>query len=156
MHGAFMCRCDLWDLGLFGSKSCHYICSTFPRAVRFRYVATSPLCSLGPGLLISAIKRDLSRSLIHHPPFLRIIVVLACNWKDLFLLDTWYCSCKCKVTSTALVFIQLHYCLESILKQLFGLWSEFVPVYCWWTSGSESQLALTSPLDSSLGKEDRA
>lgn len=61
------------------------------RALHFRYVASSCLCSLGSRLLISVFKRDLSRSSIHHLPFPRIIVVLACNWKDLFLPDTWYC-----------------------------------------------------------------
>lgn len=28
--GAFMCRHELWDFGLYGSKSCYYIRSTFP------------------------------------------------------------------------------------------------------------------------------
>lgn len=99
----------------FSCFQCHCF-GAAPRAVCFRYMASSPLCSLGPGLLISAIKRELSRSLIHYLPLPRIIVVLACNWKGLFLPDTWYCLFKCKVTSTALVFIQLHYCLESVLQ----------------------------------------
>lgn len=30
MHGAFMCRHELWDFSLYGNKSCHYICSSFP------------------------------------------------------------------------------------------------------------------------------
>lgn len=62
-----------------------------PRAVYFRCMTAYPLCPFGPGLLINAIQRHLSRSLIRPLIFPRIIVVLACNWKDVFSPDPWYC-----------------------------------------------------------------
>lgn len=82
-----------------------------PRAVYFRCMTAYPLCPFGPGLLINAIQRHLSRTLIHHLAFPRIMLCLLVIGRMCSLQTLGIASCKCKVTSTALVFIQPHQCL---------------------------------------------
>lgn len=101
MSGAFMYRRELQDFGLCGSNSCHYICSAFSV---FSFIVLEQLLELFVSdtwpLPLSAhvdqgcqsvLSKEIWLDLVHFIPLPRIIVVFVCNWKDLFLPDTWYC-----------------------------------------------------------------
>lgn len=127
MSGAFMYRRELQDFGLCGSKSCHYICSAFSV---FSFIVLEQLLELFVSdtwpLPLSAHVDQGCQSVLSKE------IWLDCWFTSFHFLELLWCLfvtgricsfqtlgivlCEFKTTSTALVFIQLHYYLESILK----------------------------------------
>lgn len=94
----------------------HFQCHCFGAAPRVFVSAMWPFplsAYLGQGCSLNEIWLDLWFITFHFLELLLCLLVTGriCSFQILSV-----ASCKCKVTSAALVFFQLHYCLESILK----------------------------------------